>query len=165
MILWAMDWQIPESVTGRILQETDDGVPIEFTGELFFNNDVSASYYCSFVTALNQLVEICGTNGSVRLDDFVLPVVGESLKFTSSVPDFAVDVCEFKVDHRTKTHSIIEPSHGQSGAQEVRMFERFSAAVNSGEPEAEWGEYSLKTQMVMDACNASARSDCVGLPV
>ena len=165
MILWAMKWQVPNMVTGRIIQATDQGVPIEFAGELIFEDNVTASFYCSFVTATEQLFEVAGTKGSVRLDDFVLPVVGDEAEFSSASPAFAVDVCDFQMDHQREIHSVTEPSHGKSGAQEVRMIERFSAAAMSGNPEAEWGEYSLKTQKVMDGCYGSAKSGCTETPV
>lgn len=161
MMLWTMEWKLPTMVTGRIIQATEGGVPIEFAGDLFFDNHVTANFYCSFVTETDQLFEIAGTDGSVRLDDFVLPVVGDTIEFTSAAPTFDVDVCHFQMNHRRQTHSVAEPSDGKPGAQEVRMIERFSAVAISGNLEPEWGEYSLKTQQVMDACLVSARSECV----
>ena len=158
MMLWTMKWELPEKVTGRIIQATNDGVPLEFAGDLFFSNDATANFYCSFVTSLEQLFEIAGTAGSVRLDDFVLPVCGDTLEFSSAKPIFTADGCDFKMDHRRVTHSVEEPSHGQPGSQESRMIEKFSAAALSGDLDSQWCEISMKTQKVMDACLVSARS-------
>src|ERR1700690_4486876 len=51
--LWTMKWQLPHTVTGRILSQSAAGpgrtpAPTEFIGEMIFDGDVSASFYCSF---------------------------------------------------------------------------------------------------------------------
>src|SRR5262249_10185883 len=57
--LWAMNWKLPERVCGEVLSEfrhpdSKLAVPTEFSGELFFEDGVSASFYCSFVTETEQ---------------------------------------------------------------------------------------------------------------
>src|SRR5437868_3556729 len=52
--LWTMDWKLPREVTGRLLTElkhkdAPEPVPVEFSGELFFDNGVSTTFYSSFV--------------------------------------------------------------------------------------------------------------------
>lgn len=80
--LWAMNWQLPRRVTGRTLSEFKHPgsklpVPTEFSGELFFEGGISSSFYCSFVSAIEQWVQISGTVGQLRIADFVLAVLGE----------------------------------------------------------------------------------------
>jgi len=61
--LWAMNYQLPTHVTGRILTagkrpDSSLDVPLEFSAELWFPGGVSASYYCSFVTQIQQWANI-----------------------------------------------------------------------------------------------------------
>ena len=54
--LWTMNWQLPRTVTGRILSQSGPAdrppaAPTEFSGELFFDGGVSAEFYCSFLAA------------------------------------------------------------------------------------------------------------------
>src|SRR5262245_72229 len=78
--LWAMNEQLPRSVTGRLLGEhAGQGglpVPVEFSGELLYPNGVSASFYCSFRTENQQWAHVSGTRGQLYVDDFVLPYFG-----------------------------------------------------------------------------------------
>ena len=66
LILWALEWQLPLHVTGEIFRTTTTvadphGVPLEFRGELVFAKNVSAGFYCSFVTAAQQWFVMSGT--------------------------------------------------------------------------------------------------------
>ena len=59
-ILWVMQYATPRKVTGRLLNSSGRSdspypVPTEFTGQLFFD-DVSASFYCSFLLSLLLLL-------------------------------------------------------------------------------------------------------------
>ena len=66
LALWTMDGQMPERVTGRVLKaagDKPDGVTFEFSGTLFFANGVSSSFYCSFLTEIEQWAHISGTKG------------------------------------------------------------------------------------------------------
>ena len=53
-ILWALNWQMPRSITAKILAQSTASVPTEFSAELFFDDGVSAEFYCSFLTASQQ---------------------------------------------------------------------------------------------------------------
>src|SRR5690606_36410633 len=64
--LWVMHWQLPRRVTGRILAEAQApgspaSVPTEFSGELWFDGDVSSGFYCSFITQNEQFAGVSGT--------------------------------------------------------------------------------------------------------
>jgi len=47
---------------------------------------------------------------------------------------------------------------GHRHAQDTYMFQNFARQVASGQLEAGWPEWTLKTQRVMDACFESAKS-------
>jgi predicted dehydrogenase len=154
--LWVMKYQMPDRVGGRTLVE-HNGVPIEFSGELFFPHGVSASFYCAFNTENQQWAHASGTKGSASVADFVLPFYGAEAAFEVSQPVFNVQGCAFHMEAHTRRHAVREYSEGVPGAQEVNMIHAFSDLVTSKRLDPTWGDVALKTQQVLDACLQSAR--------
>ncbi len=139
MALWTMNWQMPHRVEGRIITspKKDPRLPLEFSGELFFDGGVSSGFYCSFLTTFHQWVDISGTNGHLYMPGFVRPLAGD---------------IGFKVNGRVVKTDV--PPY----RQEVNMFENFAKQILSGKLNRDWPEWSLKTQTVVDACFKSALS-------
>jgi predicted dehydrogenase len=165
--LWAMNWQLPKSVTGRILQqypaEKRPAVPTEFSGELLFEGGVSAGFYCSFVTELQQWAHVSGTAGSLSLPDFVLPAYGSELFFETSNPVFSQNGCDFNLEPHVRRWGVNEYSSSHPTAQESNLFRHFAEQVRSGKLNSAWPEAALKTQQVLQACRDSALAD--GKPI
>jgi len=160
--LWAMKYELPTHVTARLLAtagrpDSPDQVPLEFSAELFFQNGVSASFYCSFQTENQQWANISGTKGFVHVPDFVLPFFGDEVRFDVTNSAFQVTGCDFDMQRRTRPVSLPEYSNSHATAQETNLFRTFSALVTSGRHDPHWGEIALKTQRVMDACLEAAR--------
>jgi predicted dehydrogenase len=161
--LWVMKYQMPRSVTGRLLNATGRSdsprpVPTEFSGELLFDGDVSASFYCSFLTEHQQWAHLSGTQGSLRVDDFVLPYYGNELKFTVSNPVFDCDVCDFHMERHERQVVVEEYANSHKSSQETKLFRKFSDLALSGTPDSHWPEIALQTQRVMMACVESAEN-------
>jgi predicted dehydrogenase len=154
--LWVMKYHMPERVSGRALAE-HNGVPVEFSGEMFFPHGVSASFYCSFNTEHQQWAHVSGTKGSASLRDFVLPFYGAEAAFEVGRPVFTVQGCAFRMEEHTRRVAVREYSEGAAGAQEVNMIRAFSDLVTSKKLDPVWGDVALKTQQVLDACLQSAR--------
>jgi predicted dehydrogenase len=166
--LWVMKEQLPQSVTGCILSTDGPGgrpVPMEFSGELFFADGVSASFYCSFRTQNQQWAEVSGSLGAVRLSDFVLPFYGCESAFEVNRPVFQVLGCDFNMEGHTRRYAVQEYSNSAPDAQETNMIRTFSEIVRSGKPDPRWGEMALRTQQVLEACLASAAADGERMPV
>jgi len=164
--LWAMNYRLPERVTGRLLAEhatAGNPVPLEFSGELFFPNAASASFFCSFRVENQQWAHVSGTRGSVTVPDFVLPFYGCEIGFEVSKPLFVKHGCAFRMEGHSTRHVVHEYSEGATAAQEVNMIRTFSGIVLSGRLEPTWGEIALQTQLVLDSCLRSAREG--GIPV
>ncbi len=164
MALWAMKWQLPQRVTGRILSSYTrptgtTPVPTEFSGELFFKDGASCEFYCSFVSALEQRVSISGTKGLFSLSDYVLPFEGGHLDFFTGSMDYRFEGCDAFMVPTAKLWQVREPSNSRRGAQEVNMVRNFAKQVQSGRLSKFWPEVSLKTQQVLEACLESARRD------
>jgi predicted dehydrogenase len=159
--LWAMEGRLPRQVTGRLLTElgradSPSPVPAEFSGELLFDGGVSASFYCSFITALQQWAHVIGTEGSLRVDDFVLPFSGSEMAFEVGQADFQARGCDFKMEKGTRRVTVPEHSHGHATAQETNLFRSFADQVRSGRLNDVWPDLALKTQQVANACLESA---------
>ena len=163
-ILWAMNYELPHTVTGRILtdhrrHDEAEPVPMEFAGELFFPGGVSATFYNSFITEHQQWANISGSKGNLTVNDLVLPFHSNCLDYHVNNPQFSVTGCDFNMEDYSRTDRTQEYSSGAESAAETRLFRRFSQIVLSGQLEPEWSEYSLKTQRVLDLCYDSARQE------
>jgi predicted dehydrogenase len=161
--LWARREQLPRRVSGRILNEVASAgspgpVPTEFSGEMFFDEGASCSFYCSFRTANEQWVTVSGTNGYVRVSDFVLPYFGNEAAVELTNASFEVAGCDFNMEERRRRISVAEYSNSHPTSQETNLFRNFSSQVQSGKLNEAWPEMAFKTQQVMNACFESARA-------
>ena len=163
MTLFVVDYKMPKMVIGRQLSEHERGdspspVPMEFSGELIFDDGVSAGFYNSFMTENQQLVHISGSKGNIHLDDFVLPYYGNQLSFDVSNAVFSVNGCDAVMEQHSRRETIAEYSNNAADAQETNLFRNFSALVLAGKPDPFWPEVSMKTQLILDGCLESARN-------
>jgi predicted dehydrogenase len=148
--LWAMGWRLPREVTGCILAQRGavqgrPRVPVDFSAELIFDDDTSAGFYCSFIAGYQNWVHISGTEGQLRVADFVHPQ-GE-LETAFEVNGSMVRV-KSGGGRRIKAAAV---------TQQSKMIRNFANQVFSGKLNREWPESALKTQRVMDACLEAAR--------
>jgi predicted dehydrogenase len=160
--LWALDYQMPHSVVGRMhaqhgRADSPEGVPTEFSGELYFANHVTAGFYCSFLTEHQQWANVSGSKGYLELNDFVLPWFGNEWAFRGENPRFDLSGCEFRMERHSRDYRGAEYSHSHETAQETNLFRTFSQLVNEKRRDAHWPTIALQTQQVMDACLQSAR--------
>jgi predicted dehydrogenase len=161
MIYWLMREAMPIQVRGQIHSTmrgagSPDSVPGEFSGDLIFADGVSASFYCSFRTQHQQWVHVSGSEGYLRVDDFVLPYRDSELKVTVGQDHFMVDNCSFHMERHTKSIGVSEYDAGHRSAQEARMVDAFAEQVLSGQLNEDWPRWVLNTQKIMDACYQSA---------
>jgi len=143
--LWAANWRLPVTVTGKLIgqvgrTDSPNPVPSEFSAELFFDEGLSAGFYCSFVSELHQWAHLDGEKGSISLDDFVGLREGRELVYMANGRRIAIP-----------DHAGYHPT-----AQESRMMRAFGDLALSGIPSDFWPDIALKTQQVMDACHHSA---------
>ena len=156
--LWALQWQLPHTVTGRILSQSEPvggrvPAPTDFSAELVFDGGLSAGFYCSFLAAQQQWVFVSGREGWLRIPDFVHP-------FNSREPAFEVNRTEILVPAaagaQTATPVSDQGELGHATAQNTVMVRNFANQVISGKLNEEWPMWALKTQQVLDACYESA---------
>jgi len=159
--LWTMHGEVPQHVTGRTLSEfkhPGNGMPVatEFSGELFFEDGVTSSFYCSFVSAIEQWANVSGTAGHLRIADFVLPFSGQQIEFETENCVYDIDGCDFEMKANTRRFTVPEHSHSHPTSQEANLFRNFADQIQSGSLNQSWPEIALKTQQVMQACRDSA---------
>jgi predicted dehydrogenase len=143
--LWTMNWQLPTEVSGRILSQTGSEksaspVPFDFSGDLFFGNNVSSGFFCSFLSAYSNWATVIGTQGQIRVPDFVLPK--KSSEGSLEIDGTLTDDLTFNPDT----------------AQDANMIHAFASQVLSGKLNDAWPQWALKTQIVTNACLDSART-------
>jgi predicted dehydrogenase len=149
-ILWALNWQLPRAISAKTLAQAGAGVPTEFSAELFFDDGVSAEFYCSFLTTSQQWVAVGGRNGWLRMPDFVHPR-------NSYEPAFELNQAEIRIPGETQCPPGTDPAiPGHPTAQDTRMFRNFADQIFSGQLNEAWPLWSAKTQQVLDACLESA---------
>jgi predicted dehydrogenase len=162
--LWVMNWELPRAVCGHMLSERRRSdsrapVPTDFSAELFYPDGVSASFYCSFRTDIQQWANVGGTQGCLHIADFVLPRYGSEVAFEVWNPVFQISGCDFNMEEHVRRVAVHEYSSSAENAQETSMFRSFADLALSGSPSPHWGMIALRTQQVVDACLESARSD------
>lgn len=159
--LWAMNYELPVQVTGRLLvqqgrTDSPQPVPAEFSGELLFRSGATSGFFCSFLANHDQRAGVAGSKGFVHLPDFVLPFSGRETEFHVENSQFVVNGCDFEMQRHSRRVAIAEHAHGHPDSQETQLFRRFGELVLGGRPDPFWAEAALKTQIVIDACLQSA---------
>jgi predicted dehydrogenase len=154
--LWTLHWRLPESVSGKILAQSENrpgrpGAPTEFAATLYYPEGVTVEFYASFRAAKQQWVIVSGESGWLRLPDFVHP-------FNGYEPAFEVNDKLITVPGYAPCPPGADPGEfGHAAAQDTRMWRNFAGQIFSGKLNDEWPMWALQTQKVLDACLASAR--------
>ena len=135
-ILWAYE-QMPTQVFATARYKV--GVDFNLAGILWFNDERIATLDCGFDTGLRKWFEVAGTRASIVCDDFTVPTSEDTARFWVHGPNG---------NERHTTDGCI---------QEVRMIERFSQIVQSGNIEENWSEVAVNTMRICDALLESDR--------
>ena len=152
MSLWAFGWETPEAVIGHYLDTSAQGVPFSVSATLYFARGRSASFNCSFTSALSQFCVIHGSRGVLTMDDFVLPRSEHCVTHHVERDIGLVHNDRLVVGDRT----TVSTSHSHLERQEVRMISRFCELVSTG-PSEFYPHVALQTQEVTDAIAKSAK--------
>jgi predicted dehydrogenase len=156
--LWTFRWQLPESVRGRILSQSENlpgrpAAPTEFAATLYYPGGVSVEFYSAFLAASQQWVFVSGQNGRLRVPDFVHP-------FNSYEPAFELNEKMITVAGGAPCPPGTDPAtQGHATAQDACMWRNFANQIFSGKLNEEWPRWALLTQKVLDACHESARQN------
>ncbi len=136
-ILWALE-ELPTRVYATARYKV--GVDFNFSGILWFEGDRVATFDCGFDTGLRKWFEVAGTQASLVCDDFTVPKSEETARFWihgENNDKYETGIC----------------------VQEVKMIERFSRIVQTGNLEPEWFDVAVDTMRICDALRASDQSN------
>eukprot|EP01102_Stenamoeba_stenopodia_P013177 TRINITY_DN423_c0_g1_i2.p1 TRINITY_DN423_c0_g1~~TRINITY_DN423_c0_g1_i2.p1 ORF type:complete len:379 (+),score=102.90 TRINITY_DN423_c0_g1_i2:48-1139(+) len=143
--LWAFDYAWPVSVEARAHRTTSDGVPIDFSAAIYFNEEQTkkAYFHSSFCLSFQQWAVVSGDNGTLSIRDFVLPkkdVAEYELTYGKDNFERRTSAeCTQEVElWRTLANAVINRKEGKSGLDEF------------------WKRVIVQTQAVIDACVQSA---------
>lgn len=160
--LLACDGELPAWVSARVLrtQSPSSPIPVDYEFQLGWiveGREITSNFYCSFLTHHQQWVHCSGTEGVLRIQDFVLPYEGDQSVAYSEVCDFQQNGCIFIMKRDQQVLSATEKSNSDPTAQEAKMFARMGQIVASGQLEPSWPDMAMKTQLVMDACREAEK--------
>ena len=138
----AIEWGLSELpvrvyATARYYNDVD----MNLSGVLWFDGDRIASFDCGFDTVYRKWFEVAGTQGSLVCDDFVVPWEENKARFWLH-----------DSEGKSTTHVV------DNCVQEVRMIERFSEIVGSGQLDDRWPADAIATMRICDAPAQSARA-------
>lgn len=152
-ILWAMNNKLPTTVTALpSLVRNSDGVILSCIASLHWEKEeLVATFFCSFLAHETMDLSISGSNGSLHLEDLIIPYeeTSASFKYTSGAK-FA----ELHIGWNVKPEEVRVDTSGLP--QEARMVQEFAKLIqgikyNGWLPDQKWAEISRMTQLVLDA--------------
>ncbi|MBC23178.1 MAG: hypothetical protein CMJ32_04595 [Phycisphaerae bacterium] len=153
MSLLAFGHEMPRRVRSN-WHATCNGVPTHATCELEFDGNAPSTFQCSFLHTLRNWCEICGSDGTLFLEDFVLGPPEETRYYT-------------KIQERDAQGSPreVKTEHSVDGCvQEALMVQQMCSIALGRDPiDPYWTDIALKTQRIMDALMISGAED--GRPV
>lgn len=158
--LLANNFELPNTVTafpGAVLNEA--GVILSCGASLTWEDGRTATIYCSFLANLTMEITAIGTNGTLRVHDFIIPFQETQASFTTSTKAWFNELVTAWVnppsEHTVKTELPQE-------ACMVREFARLVGEIkNKGaKPDGFWPSISRKTQLVVDAVKESVDKNC-----
>jgi len=156
-ILWSYNYEMPVSVVahhGAIFNE--EGVPTAISGTLLFSKGRRGTFTCSFDCALTQRLHIGGKDGTLVLDDFVIPKNDKKAEFVISKNH---GLAKFDLTDITERDVVVVENELP---QEALMWKAFADCVlkikTGQECENTWQELAGKTQRIVSAIMESAKS-------
>jgi predicted dehydrogenase len=156
--LWAFDYESPTAVAAHPgAAFTADGVPTRLGATLLFAGGRCATLECAFDRALTQRLELFGTEGTLRVDDFVISAAEASADY-SLTSQHAFAEYDTRDVTRREAAAVAAPV-----PQEAAMWVAFAAAAraaSAGALEAQWAARAAQTQRVLFAVLESARDGC-----
>ena len=149
--LWAMDWKMPREVRGHILTERSAGkglapVPMEYSTEWVFDENTSASFYCTFLAQYQNWVHVSGQKGWLAVPNFVHGANSHEQVFEMNNEQVPVKCCKCWGRH----------NKSEEYSQHASMMRNFSNQIRSGKLNEDWPIWAFKTQQMVDACLTSA---------
>ncbi|KAA8547676.1 hypothetical protein F0562_004105 [Nyssa sinensis] len=137
------------------LAQNSAGVILSCTACLNWDKEETvATFHCSFLSHETMDVAISGSNGSLHLEDFIIPYQESSASFDFTSGAKFVDL---HIGWNVKPEKVQVASELPQEAMMVQEFARLVKGIrDSGcNPDSKWAKISRMTQLVLDAVKKS----------
>ncbi|XP_075510418.1 putative oxidoreductase At4g09670 [Primulina tabacum] len=155
-ILWAMDQKLPTTVTALpTITRNSAGVLLSCGASLHWDEEQTvATFFCSFISHETMDLIVCGTNGTLWVEDFIIPYGENSATFSFTTGARLLDLHigwnvkpkEIRVDTRLPQESMM--------IQELSRLVKDIKEQGSS-PDSRWSRTTRVTQLVLDAVRKS----------
>ncbi|XP_073156363.1 uncharacterized oxidoreductase At4g09670-like [Henckelia pumila] len=155
-ILWAMDQKLPTTVTALpTVARNSAGVILSCSASLHWDDEQTvATFFCSFISHETMDLLVSGSNGTLWVEDFIIPYGENSAEFSFTTGARFLDL---HVGWNVKPQEIRVDT---PLPQESMMIQEFSGLVKGikeqgSSPDGRWSCTSRVTQLVLDAVRKS----------
>ncbi|XP_073013389.1 uncharacterized oxidoreductase At4g09670-like [Typha latifolia] len=158
-ILWAVDYQLPNTVTALpSLHLNQAGIILSCASSFHWEDGKVATFHCSFLSHVSMDLSVQGASGSLRVHDLAIPFREDSALFEFNC---RAEFAELHIGWTRKPEEVVVAS---GLPQEALMVEEFAKQVqlmrsSRCPPTAKWPDISRKTQLVLDAVKRSIETE------
>ncbi|KAK3426440.1 hypothetical protein EUGRSUZ_F02894 [Eucalyptus grandis] len=161
--LWAACYKLPSAVSALPdVTRNSAGVILSCSAVLYWGSahETAATFHCSFLAHVSMDFAIIGSNGSLHLKDFTIPIEEGSASFEFTP---GAKFADLHIGWNVKPEKVLVPTQLPQEALMIREFASLVQGIrNSGcSPERKWPEISRKTQLVLDAVKKSIDGGCI----
>ena len=158
-ILWAYRFEAPIAVQAHAGPEfNEQGVPVSIGGTVLFENNRRGTFTCSFDRALWDRFEIGGTDGTLVVENFVIPSKELEEKYYYYHDHGLIEAHSQDV---TRCDTIVVKSEIPQEAAMWLEFARCVKSVRAGEGvDRSWAAVAALTQKTLCAVMHSAQNRC-----
>ncbi|PIN17218.1 Dimeric dihydrodiol dehydrogenase [Handroanthus impetiginosus] len=155
-ILWTMNQKLPTTVTalpGTVWNSAR--VILSCSASLYWDEEETvATFYCSFISHETMDLAVCGTNGTLHVEDFIIPYDENSAAFSFTSGAKFVDM---HIGWNVKPQQVQVDTPLPQEALMIQEFSRLVKGIKEGrsQPDSKWAQTSRVTQLVLDAVKNS----------
>lgn len=151
-----MNQKLPTTVTALPpTAKNSAGVVLSCSASLHWEeDDIVATFHCSFVAHASQDIAVCGSNGTLHVEDFITPFDDKSASFLCTTDAKFVDL---HIGWNRKPQQVNVPNQLPQQAMMIQEFSRLVKDIKDDglEPDTKWARTSMATQIVLDAVKNS----------
>lgn len=155
-VMWTMNQKLPTTVTALpTIVKNSAGVILSCSASMRWDEEETvATFFCSFIAHETMSLAVCASNGTLNVDDFIIPYEENSAGFSYTSGAKFVDL---------HIGWNVRPQHVEVETQlpqEGMMIQEFSKLVKDITylgigADTKWGKTSRCTQLVLDAVKNS----------
>ncbi|KAK4393922.1 putative oxidoreductase [Sesamum angolense] len=168
-ILWTMNQKLPTTVAALPTTiRNSAGVILSCNAALYWDEEQTvATFYCSFVSHETMDLAVCGSNGTLHVEDFIIPYEENCATFSFTSGAKFVDM---HIGWNAKPHEVQVATQLPQEGMMIQEFSRLVKGIKDLglQPDTKWAQTSRVTQLVLDAVknsidNGYKLSRCIGL--